>query len=88
MHSDVSITIVIASAVSALLVSSVFIFIIGFVCGHYIGTQKIRKSIQTTNDHPSTAVISPTAPIYDAVLPTVIREQELNFELKENVAYL
>ena len=85
MHTDV---VVIATAVSALLMSSVFIFIVGFVCGHYVGAQKVRKSIQMTSDRPSTAVTSPTAPIYDAVLPTVIREQELNVELKENVAYM
>ena len=43
-----------------------------------------------TNDHPSTVVTSLAAPVYDAALPTVIREQELNVELKDskNVAYM
>ena len=84
MCSDVSIPVVIVTAFSASLVSSLIIFII---CGQFC-SQRIRRSIQTTNDHPSTAVTSPGAPIYDAVLPTLIRVQELDVELKENVAYM
>ena len=82
----------IAVAISALLVSSVIIFIIGFICGHYVGTQKVKRSNQTMtpNDHPTTTVTGPgpAAPVYDAVLPTSIREQGLDVELKENVAYM
>ena len=90
IRNDISITVVIASAISALLVSSVIIFTIGFKCGHYIGRQKVKRSNQTMtlNDHPSTTVINPAAPVYDAVLPTLIGEQELDVELKENVAYM
>lgn len=41
-----------------------------------------------TNDHPSMTVTSPATPVYEAVFPTLIREQELDVELKENVAYM
>ena len=57
------------------------------VTSKFCGTQKIRRSTQTTiNDHPSTTVTI-AAPVYDVVLPTLIREQELDVELKENVTY-
>ena len=80
MCSGVSITVVVATSVSAFLVSSVIIFIIEFVCGHCF-SQKVK--CQTTSD----TVTSP-ASVYEAVLPTLNRQQEENVELRENVAYM
>ena len=78
-----------AVIVTALIVSLVIIFTIGFICGHYVGRQKVKRSNQMTlNGHLTTTVTGSAAPVYDAVLPTLIRERELDVELKENMAYV
>ena len=78
MRSDQPVTVVVMTSVFAFLVCSVFIFIIGFVCGHCF-SQKFRRPIQA-NNQPSTDT---PAPIYEVVQ---IQEQERDLEMKENVA--
>ena len=75
--SDV-VTVVVVSLVSVFFVSSVIIFIIGFVCGHYF-SQKFKQSPKETPNQP--------APLYEDVLPSAVNHQEQAVELKENVAY-
>ena len=81
MWSGVSLTVVVATSVSVFLVSSVIIFIVGFIC---FG-QKVRGCIQKIKNQPST---SSPAPVYEAVVPSLNRQQEENVELKVNVAYM
>ena len=76
---------VIAASVSAFLVSSVIIFIIGFLCGLCF-SQKVKGCIQSGKDNPSST--NSPSPMYEAVVPTVNRQQEQDVELKENVAYM
>ena len=80
MCSGVSLTVVVATSVSAFLVSSMIIFIIGFVCGHCF-SQKVK--CQTTS-----ATVTSPAPVYEDVLPTLNGQQEQDVETKENVAYI
>ena len=81
MHSGVSTTVVIATSVSAFFVSSVIIFIVGFLCELCFSQNVILRG----KDHPST---SSPAPMYEAVVPTVNWQQEQNVELKGKVAYM
>ena len=74
---------VVTSLLIAFLVISIFIFITGFVCGHYFSRKFIRSSKeipQTTNNQ---------VPFYEYVLhvPSGVKHQEQDLELKENVAY-
>ena len=75
--SDV-VTVVAASLVSVFFVSSVIIFISGFICGHYFS----RNFKQSSKETPSQPV-----PLYEDVLPSAVIHQEQDVELKENVAY-
>ena len=76
---------VVTSLVLIFLVISVFIFIAGFVCGHYFSQKFKRSSKETpqTSDHPD------QVPFYEYVLhvPSGVKHQEQDLELKENVAY-
>ena len=49
-NQGVSITVVVATSVSAFLVSSVIIFIVGFICGHWFSQERVRGCIQTSKD--------------------------------------
>jgi hypothetical protein len=69
------------------IVGSIIFFIIGFLCGHFC--QKERHKIQTSTG-PETASQCdqeniPRTPFYDDV---VLKQQEQELELKENVAYV
>ena len=74
---------VVTSLLIAFLVISIFIFIAGFVCGHYFSQKFKRSSKETpqTTDHQ--------VPFYEYVLhmPNAVKHQEQDLELKENVAY-
>ena len=76
---------VVTSLLIAFLVISIFIFIAGFVCGYYF-SRKFKgspKETPQTSDHPG------QAPFYEYVLhvPSTVKHQEQDLELKENVAY-
>ena len=75
-----TVTVVVTSLVSVFLVSSVIIFIIGFICGHCFG-RKSNKSELSKTETP--------VPPYEDVLPRAMRHQveEHDLEMNENVAY-
>ena len=75
--------VVVTTSVTAFLVCSVFVFIIGFVCGHCF-SGRFKRPVQTTN-HPSSSSTNIPALIYETVID---REQERDLEMKENVAYM
>ena len=72
--------IAVASSVSVFVVSSVFFFIIGFLCRHFAYVCGKRKPLSETVSPPEE---KPT-PLYDDVIP---RQQEQELELNTNVAY-
>ena len=66
------------SSIILVILSSVLFFFIGCVSGWF--GHKHRQSAKTTNSQP--------APVYEDLQPTSMPEnQEIAFELKENVAY-
>ena len=67
----------VVSLVIIFLVSSVFVFIIGFACGQ-------KNKLPNVDNHPPT---NHPGPIYDNVLLSDLKHQEQDLELKENVAY-
>ena len=73
-----------ATSVSVYFVSSEIIFIVGFLCGLCF-SRKVRGCVPSDKNHPLT---NSPAPMYEAVVPTVNRQQEQDVELKENVAYM
>ena len=83
-RTGVPITVIVATSVSALLVSSVIFFIVGFLCGLCF-SRKVGGCIVTSEDRPSPN--TPT-PVYESITPTLNRLQEQDVELKENVAYM
>ena len=83
MCSGVSLTIVVATSVSVFLVSSV---ISSSSLDSHAGSGSVKKIRgQKIKDWPST---SSPAPVYEAMVPTLIRQEEENVELKVFVAYL
>lgn len=84
---DSIVTPVVTSSVSAFLMTSGFIFIIGFVCGHCFSQrcktphkEMLDKNIQPLQSHPT--------PVYEDILPKKsLKQAEQEVELKDNVAY-
>ena len=80
------VTAAVVTSISTFLVTSVFIFIIGFVCGHCFSQRYIvkrsakEKTVQGEQSHPN--------PTYDTILLNVVKQEEQDLELKENIAYL
>ena len=74
------INIVVASSLAVFAVSSVVVFIIGFLCGHFAYICRKREPLSETVSPPEE---KPT-PLYDDVIP---RQQEQELELNTNVAY-
>ena len=75
------------SLVLLFLVISIFIFIAGFLCGHYFS----RRSSKETQCQPVPLYDTPQTsdhqvPVYEYVLH-IPSAQEQDLELKENVAY-
>ena len=74
---------IVASVAAVFLVSSVIIFIIGFVCGQWF-SQKVRRPLsQATGANPPN---SPPVPIYESTFPDTTHEEQ-TIKLEENVAY-
>ena len=79
-RSNCEINTAVASSVSVFVVSSVFFFIVGFLCGHFAYVCGKREPLSETVSPPEE---KPT-PLYDDVIP---RQQEQELELNTNVAY-
>ena len=78
---DNVVIVALAISVAVLLTSNVFIFIMGYICGHCF-SQKCKKMAEddTLPSHP--------APIYENLqLETIKDDDEQVVELAENVAY-
>ena len=73
------VTVIVATAVAAMLASNAFIFVVGCICGHYF-YQKCKKLVKgSRNNQPSPIEVT-------GELNSVTgNEQEL--ELEKNVAY-
>ena len=71
-----------ASSVTAFVVGLSLFFITGFLCGHYC--RKKKKSMAPAGQCEKT--ITHDTPYYDDVFP-LNQQQELDLELKENIAY-
>jgi vacuolar-type H+-ATPase subunit I/STV1 len=77
-------TVVVASLTTALLVSSVTTFIVGFICGQRFGRKFKEPLNQASGAHPSRG---PPVPIYESIVPDTTTREEQAIELEENVAY-
>ena len=76
-------TLVVASLTAVLLVFSLIIFIMGFVCGQQFG-QKFKGPLnQASGAHPPK---HPTVSICESMLPDTTHEEQA-IQLEENVAY-
>ena len=71
---------IVASVAAAFFLSSVIIFIIGFICGQWFNQKVKRPLSQPHSANP------PMAPIYESTSPDTIREEQ-TINLEENVAY-
>ena len=73
---------------STFLMTSVFIFIVGFVCGHCFSQRRGKRISETIVQGEHSCPICDPNLTYEAVLPKVVKQEEQDLELKENVAYL
>ena len=77
----VPVTVIVATAVAAMLASNAFIFVVGCICGHYF-YKKCKKLIKGSgNNQPSPIEVTRSRG------PNSVTDNEQELELKENVAY-
>ena len=82
------VTAAVVSSISTFLMTSVFIFIVGFVCGQCFNQRYKRPAKETSETIVQVEQSHPLDPMYDNILPKIIKQEEQGLELKENVAYL
>ena len=75
------ITVTVASSVAVLLMSNALLFIMGWVCGHYL-CQKCKK-MANRDSRPS----SPNSEVDTQLKSMRADEEVLELELEKNVAY-
>ena len=70
---------VLAAAVSSTVVAFLVISLLTFIIGLIHFSRKFKQSSKETPSQP--------VPLYEDVLPSAVKHQEQDLELKENVAY-
>lgn len=79
-------TAVVASLTTVLLVFSMIIFIVGFICGQWF-RRKFKGPLNQASSAHSQAPRTPPVPINESTVPVPTHEEQLDIELEENVAY-
>ena len=82
------VTSAVVSSISTFLVTSVIIFIVGFVCGHCFGQRYKRPAKETSGTIVQGEHSRPICDPNFTYLPKMVKQEEQDLELKENVAYL
>ena len=77
-------TVVVASLITAFLMSSIIIFIVGFVCGQKCGG-KLKGPLSPASDSSAHPAKGPTVPLHESDTTQCHGEQAI--ELEENMAY-
>ena len=78
-------TVVVASLITGLLVSSIIFFIVGFVCGQKCDV-KFKESLNQASRSSAHPAKGPTAPLHESDTTQCREEQAI--ELEENMAYI
>ena len=76
--------VIVASLTAVLLMSSLTTFIVGFICGQWIGRKFLGYLNQESGAHPSRG--QPPVTIDESELPATTQKEQA-IELEENVAY-